>query len=95
MKNKTIQTRNIQASVLEKAESRAIADGLSSVQDAVRIFITKYSKGEIRIGFDYDISEEREEEYIKDSIEVEKGIKEGKSKVYDNVDDLLSSLENE
>ena len=95
MNNKTIQTRNILASVLEKAEHRAIADGLSSVQDAVRMFLTKYAEGEIQIGFNYEISPEKENEYLKDIEELEKDFAAGKVKAFSNATDLLNALENE
>ncbi|MEI6462487.1 MAG: hypothetical protein WCO33_02350 [bacterium] len=95
MDNKTIQTRNILPMVLEKAEKKAISDGLSSVQDAVRIFLTKYSEGKIQIGFNYQISKEKEMEYLRDSEELEKQFSTGKVKSYGTTSDLLNSLKNE
>ena len=95
MTNKTIQTRNISATVLEKAEDRAISDGLSSVQDAVRIFLTKYAEGEIQIGFNYQISKAKEKEYLKDSEEMEKSYVLGGAKAFDKTGDLLNALKNE
>jgi antitoxin component of RelBE/YafQ-DinJ toxin-antitoxin module len=95
MNNKTIQTRNILATVLEKAEYRAISDGLSSVQDAVRIFLSKYANGEIQIGFNYQISKAKESEYLKDSEEIERNLASGKVKTFNKTKDLLSTLKNE
>ena len=94
MNNKTIQTRNILATVLEKAEYRAISDGLSSVQDAVRIFLTKYSEGEIQIGFNYQISKDKENEYLMDSEEIEKNLASKKVKAFNKTSDLLKALKN-
>jgi len=95
MNNKTIQTRNILATVLEKAEYRAISDGLSSVQDAVRIFLSKYAEGEIQIGFNYQISKAKENEYLKDSEEIERNLASRKAKTFNKTRDLLNTLKNE
>ena len=95
MNTKTIQTRNIITAVLEKAENRARADGLSSIQDAVRIFLTKYAEGEIQIGFNYQISREKEDEYLKDSEEIEKELASGKIKSFKKTGELLNALKHE
>ncbi|MEI7579188.1 MAG: hypothetical protein WCJ58_04075 [bacterium] len=92
MKTKTIQTRNILATVLEKAEHRAISDGLSSVQDAVRLFLTKYSQGEIQIGFNYEISSDKEAEYLKNSKNMEKLLSSKKIKGFNKTSELLKAL---
>lgn len=95
MDTRTIQTRNIAISVLEKAEDQALADGLSSVQDAVRMFLTKYSQGEIQIGFNNEISESKEIEYLDDSRELEKSITKKRIKSYKKSSDLLNAIRNE
>jgi antitoxin component of RelBE/YafQ-DinJ toxin-antitoxin module len=95
MDTKTIQTRNILATVLEKAEYRAVSDGLSSVQDAIRMFLTAYSKGEIKVGFNYEISRDKEAEYLNDSKKMEKLLSSKKIKAFNNTSDLLNALKNE
>ena len=95
MNTKTIQTRNVSTTVFQMAEKRATTDGLSSVQDAVRIFLAKYAQGEITIGFHHDISSQTEQQYLKDSQDVEQQVKKDIVKPYSNANDLLTALKNE
>jgi hypothetical protein len=95
MITKTIQTRNILISVIEKADKRAIAEGLSSIQDAVRIFLTNYADGKIQIKFTSEISKDKENMYEKEAEEHEKRLASGKAKSYTNTKDLFKALDNE
>jgi hypothetical protein len=93
MKTKVLQTRNIQVDVLEKADKRAKAEGLGSIQDAVRLFLWQYSQGMHSIGFIPDrISPEKEAALLKDADELKEKIKLGKVKSFHNVDELFTEL---
>lgn len=89
MSTKTMQTRNISTKIFNEAENRAISDGLSSVQDAVRIFLTNYANGKIQLNLTSEISEKQSEKYYKDSLELQKMIASGKAKAYTSAEDLI------
>lgn len=90
-----MQTRNISTKIFSKAESRALSDGLSSVQDAVRILLTNYAEGKIQINVTSEISDKQSERYYKDSLELQKMIASGKAKAYTSAEDLIKSTKDE
>ncbi|HLD04040.1 MAG TPA: hypothetical protein VJC17_04675 [Candidatus Dojkabacteria bacterium] len=92
MGHKTIQTRHVLTKIFVEAEKRAKAEGLSSLQDAVRIFLVRYAQGDFQIGLIENIRPEKEEEYLNDSKQLEKELASGKSKFYNNSNDLLKEL---
>lgn len=84
MKTRTLQTRNILESVLIEAENKAVNDGLSSVQDVVRILLSKYAKGDLKIGVVNEISPSKEISLLRDAEDIVKEYKAKKLKAYDN-----------
>ncbi len=95
MSTKTMQTRNISTKIFNEAENRAISDGLSSVQDAVRIFLTNYANGKIQLNLTSEISEKQSEKYYKDRLELQKMIASAKAKAYTSAEDLIKGTKDE
>lgn len=73
------------------AEKQALEQGFSSVQAVVRLFLKKFAKGVISVGFEEEVqlSERAEKRYLK----IEEDFRKGKN-IYTakDVDDLMKQL---
>ncbi len=91
-----LQVPNVAIELKEKAETQAKAQGFSSLQDAVRMFLHNFAEGELVFGVkkidEEQISEkamERIEMYLNETLEA---YKQGKAKVAKSPTDLINQL---
>ncbi len=95
-KTKTLQTTNVPISYIELGDKMAKEQGFNTLHDAIRMFVRQYSGGYIKFDVSLrEISPEREAQYEKDHIELMKEIKEGKRKVYTDVNSMMKDLLND
>ncbi len=77
----------------EKSEKAAVEAGFSSLQEAVRIFLKKFSHKELTISFDVPeikLSAKNEKRYMKMIEDYKKNKSEYKS--FNNADDIMKAL---
>ncbi len=91
--NKTILQVPLSQQIKNEAEKAATAQGFSSLQEAVRIFLNKLAQGAIQVTFEETIqlSEDATNRYnrILADIENNKNMNEA-----ENIDDLMKQLHN-
>lgn len=91
--NKTILQVPVSQQIKRNAEKAASAQGFSSLQEAVRVFLNKLAQGNIRVSFEdtIELSKKAVTHYNKllKTIEKENGVFEA-----DNVKDLMKQLHN-
>lgn len=89
---RTVLQIPIDPTLRRNAEKQAIAQGFSSLQEAVRLFLTKLAKGVIGIGFEEEVqlSSRAEKRYLK----MMEDIKSGKEKLFTahSVEELMDQL---
>lgn len=89
----TLQVKNVSTKTKEKAEKVAISQGFSSVQDAVRMFISEYSKGKIHFGIREEIvTPAMARMYQRDIDNFEKDLAAGKAHEFRTVDEMIATL---
>lgn len=91
--NNTVLQIPMSLELREKSEKAATNMGFSSLQEAVRVFLQKFSRQEIVISFDIPqikLSTKNEKRYLK-MIEDYKNNKD-KYKSFNNVDDMMKYL---
>jgi antitoxin component of RelBE/YafQ-DinJ toxin-antitoxin module len=91
--NNTVLQIPMTMELREKSEKAAVEAGFSSLQEAVRIFLKKFSHKELVVSFDMPkikLSEKNEKRYI----EMIKDYKKDKSEYrsFDDVDDMMKYL---
>lgn len=93
---RTILQVPITKQLKQDAEKRALAQGFSSLQEAVRIFLNKLANGAMKISFEKEeeviqLSEKAIKRYDKITDDMEKGINVYEAK---DVNDLMKQLKN-
>ena len=90
--NRTVLQIPISTDLRGKAELEAKKQGFSSLQEAVRIFLSKLARQRIEISFEEPIhlSTKAARRYDKMTEEIESG--NVKSKAFENIDDLMRHL---
>lgn len=90
--NKTVLQIPINITLRHEAEKEALAQGFSSLQEAVRLFLKKLAEKKLSVTFEEPIqlSEKAAKRYDK----IARDIENGKVKLYTtkNVDDLMDQL---
>ena len=90
--DKTVLQIPINITLRKRAEEVALAQGFSSVQEIVRVFLNKLASNSLEVGFYSSgivLSKEAEERYLKMADDIEKNKNIHKSS---DIDDLLSIL---
>lgn len=88
---KTVLQIPINQQLKNKAEQVAKAQGFSSIQEVVRVFLSKFAanKVEVTIGESIMLSDKSEKRYLKETLDFKKGKNIHAAK---NVDELMSQL---
>jgi len=80
--------------VMEKAKKEAKKAGLSSLQDLVRLYLTKVAHTGVSVSLDFEekLSAKAEAELTKEMELVEADLKNGDAKAYYSVEELMKDL---
>lgn len=91
--NKTILQVPVSTSVRRGAEKKALAEGFSSLQEAVRVFLNKLAQGALGITFEAEEAVQLSSRSIKKYNKISEDFKKGKNiRTAKNVDDLMKQL---
>lgn len=90
--NKTILQVPLSTSLRKEAEKEALAQGFSSLQEAVRVFLKKLASGALGVRFEETVvlSEKNDKRYEKMIDEIESG--KVKTQSFTDVDSLMKHL---
>ena len=90
--NRVVLQIPMSATLRQKAEIEAKSQGFSSLQEAIRVLLTKFTQKRLEATFQEPIqlSKRAIKRYDKMTEEIESG--KVKSKAFDNVDDLMRHL---